>query len=305
MTTLANPVATTTAAELGGALAKPRRSALGAFWYAFKKDKAAVGAAIALLAIITVAIAAPLVSPPDTLRGNVTRRLLPMGSPGALFGLDGQGRDMLGRLIWGGRTSIPNAIIPVAIAMAISMTLGATAAYVGGWADTIIMRVMDVFFAVPSVVLAVAIAGAMGRGTGSLILATTLAIIAPMTRVAYTATRTQVNMDYVLAARSLGAVPTRIVVGHLFPNVFAPVLVYGTTLTGLLVVFTASLSFLGLGVPPPTPDWGLMVDEGRKVLEVAPHVATLPGIVIAVVALCFNLVGDGLRFALDPRQRGA
>ena len=171
-----------------------------------------------------------------------------------------------------------------------------------GLTDSIIMRMMDVLFALPSVILAIAIAAAMGPGSKSVVLATTLVIIAPLTRMTYTATREQRHAEYVIAARSIGAPFTNIIGRHMLPNVLAPVLVYATTIIGLLVVFTASLSFLGLGVSPPTAEWGLMVDEGRPVLSVAPHVSSLPGAVIAITALCFNLVGDGLRYALDPRQ---
>jgi peptide/nickel transport system permease protein len=124
-----------------------------------------------------------------------------------------------------------------------------------------------------------------------------------MTRVAYISVREQINEDYVDAARALGASPLRLMFRHIAPNAFPSVLVYASTLVGLMVVFVAGLSFLGLGLQPPTPDWGLMVSEGRQVLGVAPHVATVPGIVIGITALCFNLIGDGLRFALDPRIR--
>lgn len=269
---------------------------------AFTHDKAALGAAIILILIAIAAVFAPIISPYDPIASDSTKRLEPMGTDGHIFGLDFQGRDMLSRMIWGGRVSLPNALIPVAIASLISLFLGLTAGYLGGLIDSTIMRMMDVLFALPSVILAIAIAAAMGPGSRSVILATTLVIIAPLTRMTYTATREQAHSEYVVAARAIGAPFTRIISRHMLPNVMAPVLVYATTIIGLLVVFTASLSFLGLGVSPPTPEWGLMVDEGRRVLSVAPHVSSLPGVMIAITALCFNLVGDGLRYALDPRQ---
>ena len=151
--------------------------------------------------------------------------------------------------------------------------------------------------------LAIVIAAFMGNSYFSVLVAVTIVLLAPMTRVAYVAVREQINEDYVEAARSLGASPLRLMFRHIAPNAFPSVLVYASTLVGLMVVFVAGLSFLGLGLQPPTPDWGLMVSEGRQVLGVAPHVATVPGIVIGITALCFNLIGGGLRFALDPRIR--
>ena len=216
--------------------------------------------------------------------------------------MDFQGRDLLSRLIWGGRVTLPAAVIPVLIAGTAGLALGLIAGYAGGVLDGFVMRAMDVLFAVPDVILAIAIAAAMGPGFLSVVTATTLILVAPLTRMAYTAAREQRHAEYVLAARALGASPGQLLRRHLLPNVLAPVLIYATTIIGLLVVFTSTLSFLGLGVSPPTPEWGLMVDEGRKVLNVSPHAATIPGIAIGITALCFNLVGDGLRYALDPRQ---
>ena len=280
------------------------RTGLRAAAHAYAQDRFAVAAAIILLIIALSALLAPVLPLADPIKDNPPMRLKGMGASGHLLGYDFQGRDMLWRMVWGGRQSLPNALIPVIIASLIALCLGLTAGYLGGILDMAIMRVMDVLFALPDIILAIAIAAALGQGRQSVILATTLVIIAPLTRMTYAATRQQTSAEYVTAARSIGAPFTRIVGKHLLPNVLAPVIVYASTIIGLLVVFTASLSFLGLGVAPPTPEWGLMVDEGRKVLSVAPHVSTLPGIMIAITALCFNLVGDGLRYALDPRQHG-
>jgi peptide/nickel transport system permease protein len=269
---------------------------------AFAQDRAALAAAIVLIVIALTAIFAPIISPYDPIEADSTLRLKSFGTEGHLLGLDFQGRDILSRIIWGGRVSLPNALIPVAIASVIGLFLGLTAGYLGGFIDSLIMRLMDVLFALPSVILAISIAAAMGPGSRSVILATTLTIIAPLTRMTYVSTREQRHSEYVTAATAIGAPFTSIITRHLLPNVLAPVLVYATTIIGLLVVFTASLSFLGLGVSPPTAEWGLMVDEGRPVLSVAPHASSIPGVIIAITALCFNLVGDGLRFALDPRQ---
>lgn len=278
------------------------RTGLRASLRAYAQDRFAVAAAIILTIIALLAILAPLLPLDDPIRDDPTMRLQGLGAEGHLLGLDFVGRDILSRLIWGGRQSLPNAVIPVLIASVIALFLGLSAGYLGGYLDMTIMRGMDVLFALPDIVLAIAIAAALGQGRDSVVLATTLVIIAPLTRMTYSATRQQAASEYVIAARAIGAPFSRIVGKHLLPNVMAPVIVYASTIIGLLVVFTATLSFLGLGVPPPTPEWGLMVDEGRRVLSIAPHAATLPGLMIAITALCFNLVGDGLRYALDPRQ---
>lgn len=291
-----------TLADLSAAREGRARSGLKVVLRAYAQDRFAVAAAIVLAVIALAAILAPVLPIDDPIQDNMALRLEGMGTEGHLLGLDFNGRDMLSRLIWGGRHSLPNAVIPVLIASTIALFLGLAAGYVSGAVDMLIMRVVDVLFALPDIILAIAIAAAIGQGARSVILATTLVIIAPLTRMTYAATRQQASTEYVMAARAIGAPFTRIVGRHLLPNVIAPVIIYASTIIGLLVVFTASLSFLGLGVPPPTPEWGLMVDEGRRVLSVAPHVATLPGIMIAISALCFNLVGDGLRYALDPRQ---
>lgn len=296
------------ASEAGGladvSLADERRSrsGVGAMARRFSQDKGAVVGAVILALIVLAAIFAPVIAPYDPIEADSTLRLEPMGTEGHILGLDFQGRDMLSRMIWGGRVSIPNALIPVIIASAIGLLFGLIAGYMGGFIDSIIMRSVDVLLALPGIILAIAIAAAMGPSSRSVILATSLVIIAPLTRMTYAATREQSESEYVTAARAIGVPFSRIIGRHLLPNVFAPVLVYATTIIGLLVVFTASLSFLGVGVSPPTAEWGLMVDEGRQVLSVAPHISSLPGAMIAITALSFNLVGDGLRYALDPRQ---
>ena len=270
---------------------------------AFRKDRFALVAAGVLLLIFTAVVFAPLVSPNDPYEADPSIRIRGPGTEGHLLGLDGQGRDVLTRIIWGGRVSIPLAVAPVFIAMFFSMWVALVAGYYGGTIGNILMRLIDVIFAFPTVVLAIVIAAFLGNGYFSVLVAVTIVLLPPMTRVAYIAVREQTGKDFVDAARSVGATPLRLMVFHIAPNAFPSMLVYASTLVGLMVVFVAGLSFLGLGLSPPTPDWGLMVAEGRQVLGVAAHVATVPGIVIGITALCFNLIGDGLRFALDPRVR--
>ncbi len=279
------------------------RSGLSVTWRVFKKDKAALAAGVILLLIFIATLAAPWISPYDPIDADTSLRLKPVGTPGHPLGVDGQGRDILSRLLWGGRVTLPSAMVPVAIATVISVVLGVIAGFHGGLVGNLIMRGCDVLFAFPTIILAIAIAGIIGRGLFNVMIAISVVLIPPITRVTFTATRDIGTMEYIQAARSVGAREWQIMCRHILPNAIPPIIVYATTIVGLLVVFSAGLSFLGLGVSPPTPDWGIMVSDGRTVLGVAPHVATVPGLMISITSLCFNLVGDGLRYALDPRMR--
>ncbi|HVQ74872.1 MAG TPA: ABC transporter permease [Candidatus Binatia bacterium] len=284
---------------------RPRRGggALAAFARGFARDRQALlGLAIVVL-LAGAAVAAPLVSPGDPIGAAEVDRLSPIGTPGHLLGTDEQGRDILSRLIWGGRISLLVGIVPSLAAGAIALLLGLAAGYGEGLLDQVIMRALDVFFAFPLVLLAIAIVGVIGPGVGNQMFALTVVLIPYSTRVVRTATLSVKPLEFVEGARALGAGRRRVVLRHLLPNVLPPLLVYTSTLVGMMIVASAGLSFLGLGVQPPTPDWGVMVGSGRLVLYRAAHVATIPGIVIVVAALAFNFVGDGIREALNPRAR--
>jgi peptide/nickel transport system permease protein len=277
-------------------------SALAAFARVFRRDRQALtGTAIVTLAAVA-ALAAPLISPHDPLLAE-TERLAPPGSPGFWLGTDEQGRDILSRLIWGGRVSLVVGILPTLVAGACALALGMLAGFYGGVLDHVIMRVLDVFFAFPLVLLAIAIVGVIGPGVPNQMFALTVVLVPYATRVVRTATLSVKALDFVEATRSVGAAGGRILGRHVLPNVLPPLLVYTSTLIGMMIVASAGLSFLGLGVQPPTPDWGVMVGSGRLVLYRAAHVATIPGIVIVVVAMAFNFMGEGLREALNPRTR--
>ena len=273
------------------------------FWEALSRDRLAVAAGGAILLICLVAAFAPLLSPYDPTVGDNSMRLAPIGTPGHLLGLDGQGRDILSRLIWGGRVSLAIALMPVAVASVLSVALGLIAGFFGGKVDMLIMRTLDVFFAFPAVLLAVAIAGVLGPGMLNVMLSITVVLVPYISRVAYMATVTVKNELFVDQARVCGARPWQILFHYILPNTLSPVLVYGTTLVGIMIVLGAGLSFLGLGISPPTPDWGVMCSDGRNFLSVAPHVSAVPGAVLVFVAMSFNLLGDGLRDALDPKLR--
>ncbi|HKW92490.1 MAG TPA: ABC transporter permease [Methylomirabilota bacterium] len=278
-------------------------SALASFVRIFFRDRQAVLGLTIIVITAGAALAAPLVSPWDPLTSGSAERLSPPGTPGHLLGTDEQGRDILSRLIWGGRASLLVGILPTVAAGVVALGLGLLAGYTGGLTDHVIMRALDVFFAFPLVLLAIAIVGVIGPGMGNQMFALAVVLVPYSTRVVRTATLSVKPLEFVEATRALGASGGRLLARHLLPNVLPPLLVYTSTLVGMMIVASAGLSFLGLGVQPPTPDWGVMVGNGRLVLYRASHVATIPGIVIVVAALAFNFVGDGLREALDPRAR--
>lgn len=255
-----------------------------------------------VLLIVLAAVFAPLIAPFDPYAESIIGRLKPFGWHGHLLGTDELGRDMLSRLLYGGRVSLLMGVAPVLIAALVGGMLGVLGGFVGGRANTAIMRTMDVFYAFPSVLLAVAIAGAMGGGIGNGMLALTLVFIPPMCRIAETATTQIRGLDFIEAARATGAKTGTIIRYHVLGNVLGPVFVYASSLVSVSILLASGLSFLGLGVRPPIPDWGLMLSTLRQSIYVVPFVCALPGVAIFATSICFNLVSDGLRAAMDVRM---
>lgn len=264
-----------------------------------RRNPAAMIALAILVAIVLMAILAPYISPADPNKATMLRRLRPIGTPGYPLGADELGRDMLSRLIHGARLSLIMGVTPVPIAFVIGSTLGIIAGYAGGFLNTLIMRTVDVFFAFPSVLLAVALSGALGAGLLNAMVALTIVFIPPIARIAESVT-TQVRMlDYVDAARSSGAGSLRIIGVHILPNVLGPIFVYATSLISVSMILAAGLSFLGLGVRPPEAEWGLMLNTLRTAIYTQPLVAALPGVMIFITSISFNILSDGLRSAMD------
>jgi len=256
----------------------------------------------AVLLIVLAALFAPWIAPFDPYKESIVGRLKPFGWRDHLLGTDELGRDMLSRILYGGRVSLLMGVVPVLIASLIGGLLGIIGGFVGGRVNTAIMRTMDVFYAFPSVLLAVAIAGAMGGGIGNGMLALTLVFIPPMCRVAETATTQVRALDYIEAARATGASTIKIIRYHVLGNVLGPVFIYASSLVSVSILLASGLSFLGLGVRPPVPDWGLMLSTLRQSIYVVPFVCALPGVAIFITSICFNLVSDGLRAAMDVRM---
>ena len=264
-----------------------------------RRDKVTIFFGLVLLTIVLLAIFAPLFAPADPYKANIARRLKEIGFPGHLLGTDQTGRDMLSRLIYGGRLSLFMGVTPVAIALLVGGLLGVLAGYIGGKLNMAIMRTMDVFYAFPSVLLAIAISGALGGGISNAILSLTVVFIPPIARVAESVTTQVRSLDYVEAARASGASSLRIVRVHVLANVLGAIFVYATSLVSVSIILASGLSFLGLGTKPPEPEWGLMLNELRQAIYVNPYVAALPGAMIFMTSLSFNLLSDGLRSAMD------
>jgi len=263
------------------------------------KDKVAIAFASILLLILLAAIFAPLIAPHDPYASSILKRLRPIGTPGHLLGTDELGRDMLSRLIYGGRLSLLMGLLPVFFAFFAGSALGIVAGFAGGRISTVIMRTVDVFYAFPSVLLAVAISGALGAGIANAMLSLTIVFIPPITRVAESVTTQVRSLDFVEAARASGASALTIIRVHIIGNVLGPIFVYATSLISVCMILASGLSFLGLGTKPPQPEWGLMLNTLRTAIFQNPWVAALPGMMIFAVSICFNLLSDSARQAMD------
>ena len=282
--------------------AAPGRSYWGMVWYQLRQDKMAMLIASILLLILVAAIFAPWLAPEDPYKASMLHRLLPLGSDGHWLGTDELGRDMLSRLMYGGRISLLMGVIPVLVAFVIGTTIGLFAGYMGGKTNMIIMRVLDVFYAFPSVLLAVAISGALGPGMSNSLIALSLIFIPQVVRVAESVTTQVRQLDYIEAARMSGARAFSIIRVHVLGNVLGPVFVYSTGLLSVSMILASGLSFLGLGVKPPEPEWGLMLNTLRSAIYINPWLAALPGVLIFITSIAFNLLADCVRSAMDIRR---
>jgi len=265
------------------------------------RDPVTVAVSLILLVIVFISLGAPLVTHYDPYAGSVLARLKPIGTPGHWLGTDETGRDLWTRLCYGGRLSLLAGILPVAISLLIGGFFGILAGYAGGIAGTLIMRTMDVFYAFPSILLAIAICGLLGNGLSNSILALAVVFIPPMVRISETVTTQARQLDFVEAARASGTTTLQVIRHHVLANVLGPILVYATSLISLSIILSAGLSFLGLGVTPPQAEWGLMLNSLRQAIYVQPYVAALPGVMIFVTSMCFNLMSDGFRSAMDVK----
>jgi ABC-type dipeptide/oligopeptide/nickel transport system permease subunit len=285
----------------------PTREALRNLW----KHSSGKAGIIILTFLVLVAIFAPVIAPydPTQLLKDQQRRSPPcihlLGCPTNqqehIFGIDGNSRDLFSRVIYGSRLSLQVGVATMAFAIVIGTLIGAVSAYAGGAVDNILMRIMDVLMAFPSLLLAIAIVSVLGMGLINALLAIGIVSIPRFARLVRSTVLSVKELDYVQASRALGASPMRILFRRILPNAITPLIVQGTLGIATAILDAAALSFLGLGAEPPRPEWGLMLGEEKNSIFSAPHLVIFPGIAIMLTVLGFNLLGDGLRDALDPR----
>lgn len=262
---------------------------------------AKIAAGIVLL-LVLAAIFAPLLTSYSPTRGTLSNRLKPIGSSGHLLGTDGQGRDILTRLFYGARPSLLTGLIPVAVSATIGTSLGVIAGMGSKFTRGALMRTLDVFYAFPAVLLAIAIAAALGSGISNSIIALSVILIPPVARVAESETERLRSADFVEAARASGARKISISARQILPNIAPAVVVYCTALIGLSIVYAAGLSFLGLGISPPAAEWGLMISDLQQFIFTQPALLLAPALAILVASIAFNVLGDGLRDYLNVRS---
>jgi peptide/nickel transport system permease protein len=275
---------------------------LADLWRRLRRNRAAIVGAVVVALFVFVALLAPVLVPFNPIQGDLKDRLQ---SPSLThwLGTDELGRDIFSRILFGARISLQIQIVAVLLALVIGVLFGSVGGYLGGHVDNIIMRAMDVLLAFPSIFLALAIIAALGTGLFNLMLAAGIASVPQFARIVRASVLSLKEREFVEAARALGGGSNRIMFRHLLPNCLAPIIVQSTLRMATVLLTASGLSFLGLGVQPPTPEWGAMLSNARSYLIVAPHVATIPGLAIMVVVVGFNLFGDGLRDTLDPRLR--
>ena len=277
-------------------------SARGKLWRTFKNNKTAVVGAVMALIVLLTAIGAFVLAPYDPLEQDVFHRLTPP-ERSHLLGTDEYGRDVLSRVIWGTQISLTVGFFSVLLGMVLGTAMGVAAGYSGGLTDSIIMRIVDVLLSFPTLITGILIAAILGSGLVKLIITIGIVFAPRFARMAYGPTLAVKEMEYVSSAKVIGAGSLRIITRHILPNIFGEIMVAGTLWMGTAIMAEASLSFLGLGVSPPTPTWGNMIKSGIDVLSSAPWLSLFPGASILITVLAFNMIGDGLRDIADPKLR--
>lgn len=273
-------------------------------WRRFTANRLAVLGLLIILGLVFLAVFAPLLAPHSPYVGDLAKSRLLTPGPGHWLGTDDQGRDILSRLIYGSRLTLQVVLVVAVIAAPIGLLVGTVAGYAGGWVDAVLMRITDIFLAFPKLVLALAFVAALGPGIGNAIIAIAITSWPPYARIARAETLTVRNSDYILAVQLMGASPWRIVLRHIMPLCISSLIVRVTLDMAGIILTAAGLGFLGLGAQPPLPEWGAMIASGRRFILDQWWVAAMPGVAILIVSLGFNLLGDGLRDALDPRGSG-
>ena len=291
-------------AAAGGLRQYKKRSQIGSVCRRFAKSKTAMAGLIILIILVLLALLCPLfLDYAADVTGQNIRERLQFPSWQHPFGTDQYGRDVLARVVWGTRISLSASLIIIAIATVVGALLGAIAAYYGGMVDNIIMRVMDIFYALPFNLMAICIVASLGNGMFNLGLACVVRLIPGFTRVFRSAILPIRGQEYIEAARACNTSDGRILLRHILPNALGPIIVQATLNLAITILAIAGLSYIGLGVESPTPEWGTMLSDGRQYMRNYPYLVIFPGLAIMIAAMSLNLIGDGLRDALDPKLK--
>lgn len=286
-----------------GKAKRRKRSQLSLIWFRFRKNKLAMLGLIIFLMMIFMAAYVSIFGDYEKAITMDMPNKLQTPSAAHLFGTDQFGRDILMRMMFGARISLSVGLLTMVLSLVVGSLIGAAAGYYGGKVDNLLMRIMDVFLAIPSTLLAISIVAALGQGMFNLLLATAVSQIPAFARVVRSAILTVKGQDYIEAARACGMRGGRIILRHILPNAMGPIIVQATLNIARTILGISSLSFVGLGISPPTPEWGSMLSEGKTMMRYYPHLILIPGAAIALAVMSLNLIGDGLRDALDPRLR--
>ncbi|KAE9631778.1 ABC transporter permease [Parasedimentitalea maritima] len=279
-----------------------RFAALYKGWLSLRSNHMAMIGLAILVVLVGSAVFAPLLAPHDPFVQNLANRLQPLGTEGHILGTDSLGRDILSRMIYGSRITLYIVALVAMIAPVAGLLVGTVSGYAGGWTDIVLMRITDIFLAFPRLVLALAFVAALGAGIENAVLAISLTAWPPYARMARAETLTIRSSDYISAIRLQGAGPMRIITKHIWPLCISSLIVRVTLDMAGIILAAAGLGFLGLGAQPPSPEWGAMISEGRRFILDHWWIATMPGLAIFAVSLAFNLLGDGLRDVLDPKD---
>ena len=281
-----------------------KRSQISIVWYRLRQDRMAMLGLAILIVMIVLAVMADFIADYDTaVIGMNMRERLQTPSAAHWFGTDGYGRDVFARIIHGSRLSLSLSIFAMAAAVAIGSIIGAVAGYYGGRVDNLLMRIMDILLAIPPMLMSISIVAALGHSMINLMIALSLAYIPVFARVIRSSILSVKGQEFIEAAKACGTSDARIIARHIIPNAIGPIIVQATLAMGSTILIISSLSFMGMGIQPPQPEWGTMLYEGRDLIRTSPYLVIFPGIAIALAVLSLNLLGDGLRDALDPRLK--
>lgn len=281
-----------------------KRSQMAEIWRNLKKNKGAVIGLVLIVLLILLAICAPLIYnyEKDIVAQNIRERLQGPSWQHP-FGTDEYGRDIMARVIWGTRYSLPIGFIATIVAILLGVSMGAVAGYYGGWIENVLMRFGDIFASIPHILLAIVVVSVLGQSATNLMIAVGVTSTPAFIRVARAAVLTVRNQEYVEAARAIGMKNWKIILKHIIPNALSPIVVQTTLRVGSAIISASSLSFLGLGIPAPAPEWGTMLSAGRKFIRDYSYMTFFPGLAIMVTVLALNMLGDGLRDAMDPKMK--